>query len=84
MTAHENPRRHPRTTPSEAQGESGDREARRQADEAVVRRSDAGGGEADADGHEAKQQRAGIGREEQDRPYGPEPSAGPAGTNERE
>lgn len=76
MTAHENPRHHPRTTPSEAEGESGDREARRQADEAVVRRPDGGGGEADADGHEAKRQRPGIGREEQARPHGPKPSAG--------
>lgn len=76
MTAHENSRRHPRTTPSEAEGESGDREARRQADEAVVRRPDGGDGEADAGGHEAKRQRPGIGREEQDRPHRPKPSVG--------
>ncbi|WP_407835811.1 hypothetical protein ACE1OC_03880 [Streptomyces sp. DSM 116496] len=82
MTAHENSRRHPRTTPSEAEGESGDREARRQADEGVVRRpdggdgGDGGDGEADAGGHEAKRQRPGIGREEQDRPHGAKPSAG--------
>ncbi|MCX5610078.1 MULTISPECIES: hypothetical protein [unclassified Streptomyces] len=66
MTAHEKSRRHPRTTPSEAVGESGDREARQQADDAVVRRS--GDGEADAGGHAAKRQRPGIGREEQARP----------------
>ncbi|MFF3215796.1 hypothetical protein ACFYYB_34890 [Streptomyces sp. NPDC002886] len=73
MTAHENSRSHPRTTPSEAEGESGDREARRQADEAVVRRPSGGDGEADANGHEAKRQRPGIGREEQDSPHGSKP-----------
>ncbi|MFD6886754.1 hypothetical protein [Streptomyces sp. NPDC059957] len=79
MTAHESSRSHPRTTPSEAEGESGDREARRQADEAVVGRpdgGDGGDGEADAGGHGAKRQRPGIGREEQDRPHGPKLSAG--------
>ncbi|MFI5762413.1 MULTISPECIES: hypothetical protein [unclassified Streptomyces] len=76
MTAHEHSRRHARTTPSEAEGESGDREARRQADEAVVPRPEGGDGEADAAGHESKQQSPGIGREEQDRPHDPKPSAG--------
>ncbi len=66
MTAHEKSRRHPRTTPSEAVGESGDREARQQADEAVVRGSD--GDDTDAGGHAAKRSRPGIGREEQARP----------------
>ncbi|CAM5279275.1 hypothetical protein SAVIM338S_00111 [Streptomyces avidinii] len=69
MTAHEDSQSHPRTTPSEAEGESGDREARRQADEAVVR-PDGDDGEADAGGHGAKRQRPGVGREEQDRPHG--------------
>ncbi|WP_411104088.1 hypothetical protein [Streptomyces sp. cmx-4-9] len=55
-----------RTTPSDAEGESGDREARKQADEAVVRNP--AEGDADAGGHSAKSQRPGIGREEQDRP----------------
>ncbi|MEU9146057.1 hypothetical protein [Streptomyces sp. NPDC048349] len=64
MTAQDKSRRHPRTTPSEAVGESGDREARQQADDAVVGRS----GDTDAAGHEAKRQRPGIGREEQARP----------------
>ncbi|MFE4257912.1 hypothetical protein [Streptomyces sp. NPDC056883] len=66
MTAHENSRHHPRTTPSEADGEAGDREARRQADEAVVRRPDGGEAEADGGGHEAKRQRPGIGRIERE------------------
>ncbi|MEU9254350.1 hypothetical protein AB0D66_21130 [Streptomyces sp. NPDC048270] len=76
MTAHDKSRRHPRTTPSEAVGESGDREARQQADEAVVPRS--GADEADAGGHEAKRSRPGIGREEQARPDpdGSRPSGG--------
>ncbi|WP_328296563.1 hypothetical protein OG389_01300 [Streptomyces sp. NBC_00435] len=76
MTDHEKSRRHPRTTPSGAEGESGDREARQQADDAVVRGSGAGagGGDADAGGHEAKRQRPGIGREEQARPDGPRSS----------
>ncbi|MEU7607177.1 hypothetical protein [Streptomyces sp. NPDC041003] len=40
MTDHEKSRQHARrTTPSEAVGESGDREARQQADDAVVQRS---------------------------------------------
>ncbi|GHI83269.1 hypothetical protein ACWGF3_17295 [Streptomyces xanthophaeus] len=76
MTDQEKSRRRPRTTPSEAVGESGDREARQQADEAVSRRSGEGGdpgkgearGGADAHGHAAKRQSPGIGREEQARP----------------
>ncbi|OEJ35018.1 hypothetical protein [Streptomyces subrutilus] len=76
MTAHEKNRRHPRTTPSEAVGESGDREARQQADDAVVRGS--GADDADAGGHEAKRSRPGIGREEQVEPDpdGKRPSGG--------
>ncbi|MFD3548643.1 hypothetical protein ACFWUW_24085 [Streptomyces sp. NPDC058655] len=66
MTDQEKPRKHPRTTPSEAEGESGDREARKQADEAVAHGP--GGSEADAGGHSAKRQRPGLGREEQDSP----------------
>lgn len=54
------------TPPSEAVGESGDREARQAADEAVVGQAgDTGRG--DPAGHSAKQQRPGIGREEQAR-----------------
>ncbi|MER5873997.1 hypothetical protein [Streptomyces sp. NPDC002044] len=68
MAEHEKAPRHPRTTPSEAVGESGDREAREQADDAVVRRSPTSEGEADAGGSTAKRQRPGIGREEQARP----------------
>ncbi|MEV6732855.1 MULTISPECIES: hypothetical protein [unclassified Streptomyces] len=70
MAGHEKARHHPRTTPSEALGESGDREARQQADDAVVRRSGRGEGEgeADAGGHRAKRHRPGIGREEQIHP----------------
>lgn len=75
MKAHDDSRHRPRTTPSEAVGESGDREARRQADEAVVRRPGRGGA-ADARGHEAKRQAPGTGREEQDRPYDRAPSGG--------
>lgn len=83
MTAHE--KRHPRTTPSEAVGESGDREARQQADDAVVGRSGEGTGSrarddgADAGGHAAKRQRPGVGREEQARRDAPRP----AGDEER-
>ncbi|MET9604827.1 hypothetical protein ABZZ17_07130 [Streptomyces sp. NPDC006512] len=68
MTEREHEHGHPRTTPSEAVGESGDREARQEAEEAVVRRSDAGDTE-DAGGHAAKRQRTGTGREEQTRPH---------------
>ncbi|GAA3895777.1 hypothetical protein GCM10022244_02160 [Streptomyces gulbargensis] len=57
----------PRTTPSEAAGESGDEEARRQAEDAVQHRSleDA----ADEDGSTAKKQSPGLGREEQSAPH---------------
>lgn len=52
------------TPPSEAVGESGDREARQAADEAVTGRAkDAGG--RHAAGRSAKRQSPGIGREEQ-------------------
>lgn len=68
MADREKHHRHPRTTPSEAVGESGDREAREQAEDAVVRRSTTSEGDADAGGHSAKRQRPGIGREEQARP----------------
>ncbi|WP_314250815.1 hypothetical protein [Streptomyces sp. DSM 40907] len=65
----EKSRRHARrTTPSEAVGESGDREARQQADDAVVQRSGTAEGDADAGGHRAKRHRPGIGREEQIHP----------------
>ncbi|MEU9084054.1 hypothetical protein [Streptomyces sp. NPDC048357] len=56
------------TPPSEAIGESGDREARQAADEAVIGRT----GDTDrrgAAGHSAKRQRPGIGREEQIRQH---------------
>ncbi|MGW7440691.1 hypothetical protein [Streptomyces sp. NPDC054849] len=52
------------TPPSEAVGESGDREARQAADDAVIGRAgDTGRG--DPAGHSAKRQQPGIGREEQ-------------------
>ncbi|MFD3530226.1 hypothetical protein [Streptomyces sp. NPDC058664] len=57
----------PRTTPSEAEGESGDAEARRQAEEAKLGRSEAA--EEDAHGSTAKGQAPGLGREEQRRPH---------------
>ncbi|MCY0943107.1 MULTISPECIES: hypothetical protein [Streptomyces] len=68
MADHEKAPRHPRTTPSEAVGESGDREAREQADDAVVRRSPTSEGDEDAGGSSAKRQGPGVGREEQARP----------------
>ncbi|MFC9819319.1 hypothetical protein ACFWG6_08705 [Streptomyces erythrochromogenes] len=58
------------TTPSQAPGESGDREARREADEAV-RQDGAGGDDREAGAHTAKRQRPGTGREEQVRPQPP-------------
>ncbi|OKK17584.1 hypothetical protein AMK16_22580 [Streptomyces sp. CB00455] len=66
---------HPRTTPSEAPGEAGDQEARRQADEAV---QDGSGDDADSGGagRTAKRERPGIGREEQVRPSPPKRSEG--------
>ncbi|MGY3340229.1 hypothetical protein ACVW0K_006328 [Streptomyces filamentosus] len=73
----------PRTTPADAEGESGDEEARREADEAVSSRGLPGGGRGTgerrgpagreatdrqgAGGHAAKHQRPGVGREEQTR-----------------
>ncbi|WP_030843457.1 hypothetical protein [Streptomyces sp. NRRL F-4474] len=71
MAQHDQTHGRRRTTPSQAPGESGDREARREADEAV--RHDAGGGgdEREADAHTAKRQRPGTGREEQVRPHPP-------------
>ncbi|MFF3085318.1 hypothetical protein ACFVRB_09745 [Streptomyces nojiriensis] len=68
MTDHEKSGKHARTTQSEAVGESGDREARQQADDAVVERSGAARDDTDAGGHRAKRHRPGIGREEQVRP----------------
>ncbi|MFE5548476.1 hypothetical protein ACFQ71_32270 [Streptomyces sp. NPDC056534] len=58
------------TTPADAEGESGDKEARETAEAAVTRRAGdrdrAGDSDrAGADGHRAKRQRPGIGREEQ-------------------
>lgn len=54
----------PRTTPAHAEGESGDAEARREADEAVAGRMGTTDREG-ADGHTAKRQSPGVGREEQ-------------------
>ncbi|MCB8906957.1 MULTISPECIES: hypothetical protein [unclassified Streptomyces] len=54
------------TTPAGAEGESGDKEAREDAEAAVTRRA----GDTDragAGGHRAKRQRPGLGREEQTR-----------------
>lgn len=75
----------PRTTPADAVGESGDEEARREAAEAVSsggpssgrretgeRRGTAGHETTDrkgAGGHAAKNQRPGVGREEQTRSH---------------
>ncbi|MET9885573.1 hypothetical protein ABZZ20_21045 [Streptomyces sp. NPDC006430] len=71
MSEHGKPGRHPRTTPSQAVGESGDEEARREADRAVKSdRRDADG--RGLEGHSAKRQRPGIGREEQTRPHPPQ------------
>ncbi|MEU2077402.1 hypothetical protein [Streptomyces sp. NPDC013489] len=63
-------RRTARTTPADAEGESGDRQAREEAEAAVTRRAGdrdrAGDSDrAGADGHRAKRQRPGLGREEQ-------------------
>ncbi|KOU30968.1 hypothetical protein ADK53_26995 [Streptomyces sp. WM6373] len=70
MTGHGQSHGRRRTTPSQAPGESGDREARREAEEAVRRGSD-GGAEGEAGDHAAKRQRPGTGREEQVRPHPP-------------
>ncbi|WP_327250280.1 hypothetical protein [Streptomyces sp. NBC_01244] len=75
MAAHEDPRHHARPTPSEAAGERGDREARRQPDEAVVRRP-ARGGESVARGDGAERQRPGTGSKEPDRRNDQAPSGG--------
>ncbi|WP_404953488.1 hypothetical protein [Streptomyces sp. 147326] len=64
---HEKSRPHPRTTPSEAAGEGGDREARQQADDAVVRSSGTAEDDANAQGR-AERHRTGTGREEQNHP----------------
>ncbi|MFJ2931225.1 hypothetical protein ACIO8G_00490 [Streptomyces sp. NPDC087219] len=67
--ANEDERRQRRTaptTPAGAEGESGDKEAREEAEAAVTHRA----GDTDregADGHRAKRQRPGLGREEQTR-----------------
>ncbi|MFF4871683.1 hypothetical protein ACWDUX_28630 [Streptomyces sp. NPDC003444] len=66
----------PRTTPSEAVGESGDVEARREAEKAT---RDRRGGTDDEGGMTAKRQSPGLGREEQRRPHG---RRGEAGTEE--
>ncbi|MFE5513252.1 hypothetical protein ACFQ9J_22220 [Streptomyces sp. NPDC056529] len=58
----------PRTTPSEAVGESGDVEARREAEKAT--RDSRGGTPDDEGGMSAKRQSPGLGREEQRRPHG--------------
>ncbi|MFF5636907.1 hypothetical protein [Streptomyces sp. NPDC012825] len=58
----------PRTTPSEAVGESGDVEARREAEKATRGRPD--GIADDEGGMSAKRQSPGLGREEQRRPHG--------------
>ncbi|MFF1512313.1 hypothetical protein [Streptomyces sp. NPDC058326] len=57
----------PRTTPSGAEGESGDAEARRQAEEAV--RGGPDRDDEEAHGSTAKRQAPGVGREEQRRPH---------------
>ncbi|MEU7391459.1 hypothetical protein [Streptomyces tanashiensis] len=54
------------TTPAHAEGESGDREAREDAEAAVTRRA-GDTGLAGAGGHRAKRQSPGTGREEQTR-----------------
>ncbi|MGW0469241.1 hypothetical protein ACWDX6_28890 [Streptomyces sp. NPDC003027] len=84
MTENRRDEHRPRTTPSDAVGESGDQEARRAADEAVVddeagtRGAESAPGTESAQGaedprgeqgHEAKLERPGLGREEQSRPY---------------
>ncbi|WP_030692115.1 hypothetical protein [Streptomyces globisporus] len=63
---HERDRRHrpARTTPAHAMGESGDREARKEAEETVTARAGDTGPEG-ADGHRDKRRRPGVGREEQ-------------------
>lgn len=64
MSKHKQPRHRAPTPPSQAVGESGDREARQAADEAVIGRTGETGRRG-AEGHSAKRQRPGLGREEQ-------------------
>ncbi|MFF4169362.1 hypothetical protein [Streptomyces sp. NPDC001744] len=66
----------PRTAPRESVGESGDVEARREAEASRERR---GGGADDEGGTTAKRRAPGLGREEQRRPHG---RRGEAGTGE--
>ncbi|MFD3539151.1 hypothetical protein ACFWUQ_06575 [Streptomyces sp. NPDC058662] len=54
MADQDKTRSNPRTTPSEAEGESGDREARRQAEDAVVGRSGTTRNDQDTQGHSAE------------------------------
>ncbi|GAA3398197.1 hypothetical protein [Streptomyces roseoviridis] len=74
--------RPPRTTPSQAVGESGDAEARREAEEAA--RGRLGDAAPDDHGMDAKRQSPGLGREEQRRPHGRrgEAGEGPDGSDE--
>ncbi|MFJ6754522.1 hypothetical protein ACIQNK_05745 [Streptomyces sp. NPDC091273] len=74
MSRPEQPRRRAPTPPPEAVGESGDREARQEADAVVSGRTEDAGGRHPA-GRSAKRQRPGIGREEQIRqhPQGDDP-----------
>ncbi|GGY64445.1 hypothetical protein [Streptomyces omiyaensis] len=62
--SHERGGPHARTTPSHAKGESGDEEARREAEEAVAGRRGTTDREG-AGGHAAKSPDPGKGREEQ-------------------
>ncbi|MGW5851031.1 hypothetical protein ACWFQ8_24315 [Streptomyces sp. NPDC055254] len=65
MADQDETRSHPRTTPSEAEGESGDREAREQAEDAVVGRSGTTEDEdQDAEGDSAERGGSGSGHEE--------------------
>ncbi|MEU9163397.1 hypothetical protein AB0D29_24400 [Streptomyces sp. NPDC048424] len=68
MSQPEQQRHRAPTPPSEAVGESGDREAHQAAEEAVTGRT-GDTGRRDAAGHSAKRQRPGIGREEQVRQH---------------
>ncbi|MFJ3978176.1 hypothetical protein [Streptomyces sp. NPDC090021] len=82
MTGHGQAHGRRPTTPSRAQGESGDQEARREADRAV--RWDTGGGDGEGAGaHAAKRQRPGTGREEQVRPHPPRDGRPAAGSGDR-
>ncbi|MFJ6793549.1 hypothetical protein [Streptomyces sp. NPDC091268] len=73
MSEREPKRQHPTTPPSRAVGESGDHEARQEADEAVAGRLGEAGAAEEAGhggGHTEKRQQPGKGREEQTRPAG--------------